>query len=136
MISRNNKLCNSAFVLQRFENKNEAELKISLMIPDNQTLQREWEQLSQLQRKKKKKKKEKEQKDGTQADGYPQTARAELKDNTSVSRSYITSYHSPNFTQTSQDWKHGWTKHFAMADITSSCCQRTRSVQPAALRLL
>ena len=66
---------------------------------------------------------------------YPQTARAELKDNTSVSRSYITSYHSPNFTQASQDWKHGWTKHFAMADIASSCCQRQRSVQPAALRV-
>lgn len=139
MISRNNKLCNSTFVLQRFENRNDGELKISVMLPYNQTLNGECEQLSQLQRNKKKKKK-KEQKDGTQADCYPQTARAELKHNTSVSRSYITSYHSPNFTQTSQDQKtwlnktfhNGW-HHLLLLSAHTLC---TACCSPVALALV
>lgn len=68
---------------------------------ESNTLQSEWEQLSQPQ----KKKKGKEQKEGREEDCCPQTARekAGLKDNTSVNRSYITSYHSPNFTPSTGD---------------------------------
>lgn len=103
---------------------------ITMLLPENQTVQSEGEQLSHLQQRWRTTGEEQTEGGGGGEEDSPQTprGRAALRDTSSVNAPYITSHHSPTFTHRTGGRKHLWTKHFTVADITpSSSCTYTHT---------